>query len=158
MKKTAVIMIAALALFLAGCSCSSKQVKDAETTAYWTGGETVSVESGTKLAVLAGDPAQFVGKTLRLEGKVSGVCKGSGCWVELKDGAGNSFIAKSVDHTIAFPKDCEGKIAVVQGTIISQPAKGGEKAEHHDHAEHEGGEHKCPAPVYLLDLTAAELH
>jgi hypothetical protein len=125
----------------------------------WSGGEALSVDSETSLATLVGQPEGFVGQTVRLEGKVTGVCKGSGCWVEISDPEGHSFIAKSVDHSISFPKDCEGRQAVVQGVIISQPAPGAAEAPSEEPVEStaEGEPHECPAPIYMMELKGAEL-
>ena len=127
---------------------------DAE-VAKWC--EELLAKSPTALTKLVNTPEDYVGKTVRLEGTVTGVCKGSGCWVELKDEQGNTFIAKSVDHSIGFPRDCEGRRAVVQGTIISQPAP--EHASEHEAEEHgqEGEAHVCPAPRYMMDMKSAKL-
>jgi hypothetical protein len=151
------ILITLLIALLAGCGGqeetqeASHEQSAAEVS--WTGGGAVNVEAATSLADLTHSPNEFVGQTVKLEGKIVGVCQGTGCWVRLEDGQGNNFIARSVDHSIAFPKDCMGKTAVVQGEIVAKPAAG-HVEEEHDHGE---GGHECPAPTYMLSLQGAQV-
>jgi hypothetical protein len=123
-------------------------------------GEKITIKKSTKLAELAKNPESYVGKTIRLEGKVKDVCQGQGCWVEIEDSKGASFMARSLDHTVLLPKDCAGRKIVVQGVVTRQAAQGHEhaaaegKGEHdhaHEHAkELDAGGHTCPAPQYLV--------
>jgi hypothetical protein len=156
---TAIIMM----LLAVSLTASSRKSNDADATkpaqesaaaASWSGGAALTVPQATPLAELVADPGRFVGQTLRLEGQVTGVCKGMGCWVQVADAAGHNFIAKSVDHSIRFPKDCEGRQVVIQGEIIVQPGTAAEET--HQHAEGEGA-HECPAPEYMMSLAAATL-
>jgi hypothetical protein len=162
-RLTTMRILTALALILLTVSltASSRKSNDADATkpaqesaaAGWSGGAALTVAQVTPLADLVADPGRFVGQTVRLEGQVTGVCKGVGCWVQVADAAGHDFIAKSTDHSIAFPKDCEGRQVVLQGEIIVQP---GTAPEAHAHAEGEGA-HECPAPQYMMSLAAATL-
>ena len=115
-------------------------------------GAPVTVKKAVSVAKVQKDPARFEGKTLRLEGVVKAVCQGAGCWVEIEDPKGASFIAKSLDESVLLPKDCKGSRIVVQGVMTLMPAKS------HDHAAHEAAEgHSCPAPTYLLSTQGIEL-
>ena len=136
---TSLALIAALAL--AGCAGDSDETADAIKV-----GAEMTLTEATALADLVADPAAFVGKTIRIEGTVEGICRGSGCWMLLDDGQGNQFYAKSLDHSVGFPTDCMGKKAVVEGPIIVDAA-----AAAHEHEEGEEG-HACPEPTYLLDM------
>ncbi|MBC8367113.1 DUF4920 domain-containing protein [bacterium] len=152
MKRTLWAMLALSAMLLAGCGGSDDQAK-AQPESGWSGGAEMTIAEATALAELGNKPAEFVGKTMRLEGEVVAVCQGTGCWVELSDEAGNKFYARSMDESILFPTDCTGKKAVVQGTVIAIPPAG-----HDDHEEgSEEGDHYCPEPTYMLSIEAAKL-
>ena len=115
-------------------------------------GAPVVETKAASLAKLAKKPASFAGRTLRIEGVVKDVCQGQGCWVEVQDAKGATFIAKSLDESVLLPKDCKGRRIVVQGVVAALPAKGHD----HDHgAEVEA--HECPTPSYVLSTQGAEL-
>jgi hypothetical protein len=117
-------------------------------------GSPITVKKPVNLAQLAKSPKRFVGKTVRLEGTVKEVCQGRGCWVEVVDAKGASFLAKSLDESILLPMDCAGRAIVVQGVVTKLMAQG------HDH-EHGDGKvaegHACPAPKYLVSTQGAVL-
>lgn len=113
-------------------------------------GAPVVEKQAASIAKLARKPARFVGRTLRIEGVVKDVCQGQGCWVEVQDAKGASFIAKSIDESVLLPKDCKGQRIVVQGVVTALPAKG------HDHGA-EVAAHECPTPNYVLSTQGAEL-
>lgn len=121
-------------------------------------GAEITVKKAVKLADLAKKPQKYVGKTVRLEGTVKSVCQGMGCWVEVEDGKGASFMAKSLDHTILLPKDCAGRKIVVQGVVTKQAPSGHEHArEGAEHAELEAGGHVCPDPSFIVATAGAKL-
>jgi hypothetical protein len=113
-------------------------------------GAPITVKKPVKIAKLAKSPEKFVGKTIRLEGTAKAVCQGKGCWVEVSDSKGVTFLAKSLDESVLLPKDCAGRAIVVQGTVTRLDAKA------HDH-EHEGEGHSCPAPTYVISTLGARL-
>jgi hypothetical protein len=55
---------------------------------------------------------------VRTEGVVSAVCQSMGCWMEIRDEAGQAHI-KMAGHSFFVPKDASGHRAVVQGTVLS---------------------------------------
>lgn len=63
-------------------------------------------------------PAQYVGKTVQVKGKVTEVCLVMGCWMSLTDADGH-LLRVQVDHegAIVFPKTAIGKIAVAEGKL-----------------------------------------
>ncbi|MDP6669835.1 MAG: DUF4920 domain-containing protein [Candidatus Krumholzibacteria bacterium] len=155
-----ILFLFALLPLLILASCGEKEVA----LPTWTGGAEMTLSKSTSLADVVASAEAFVDKQLLLEGTVVGVCKGSGCWVQLDDGKGNKFYCKSMDHSIAFPKDCEGKTARVQGTMLAQPSSGhsecahGEDEGHEGHEDHAGEEaHTCPSPTYLVNIEGAVL-
>jgi hypothetical protein len=112
-------------------------------------GAAVKVKAPVDVARLAGDPAKFKGKTIRLEGTVKDVCQGRGCWVEVADDKGVSFMARSLDETVLLPKDCKGMHVVVEGKVMALPAKVKNEPLPTDHA--------CPKPEYVVATRGVEL-
>ncbi len=101
-------------------------------------GAPITVTEAVDIAALAKDPASFAGKTVRLEGTVKEVCQGRGCWVEVVDAKGASFMAKSLDESILLPKNCAGRGIIVQGVVTT--LGGEEKAEAKTEAKTEAKE------------------
>ena len=123
-----------------------------------TVGAGITARKSVKIADLSKRPDRYVGQTVRIEGTVKAVCQGRGCWVEVQDAKGASFMAKSLDHSVLLPKDCAGRKIVVQGVVTRQAAEGHE----HEPAAGEATEgmaagHTCPAPEYLVATTGAQL-
>ncbi|MCC6650714.1 MAG: DUF4920 domain-containing protein [Candidatus Eisenbacteria bacterium] len=113
-------------------------------------GAAVTVQKPTNIQKLAKSPAKFQGQTIRIEGTVKEVCQGAGCWVEVVDAKGASFIARSLDESVLLPKDCKGQRVVVQGLLTTMPKKD------HDHTAAEAG-HSCPSPAFVLSTSGIEL-
>lgn len=156
MKRKHVMTIAVLlgALLAAGCGGGEDNGEQAQAAAEggWSDGVELSLTEATPLASLTASPADYLGNTLRLEGEVVAVCQGSGCWIELSDAEGNTFYVRSMDESILFPKDCTGRTAQVQGTVMAMEPAG------HEHGEEEiEGDHYCPEPTYLLSVEGARL-
>jgi hypothetical protein len=114
-------------------------------------GATITETRATPLAKLLRRPSAFEGRTLRIEGTVKDVCQGRGCWIELSDAKGRTFLAKSLDETVLVPKDITGRRVVVQGVLTSRPAKG------HVHEDGEEAGHSCPAPTWVIDTRGVEV-
>ena len=111
-------------------------------------GAPITVKKPVRIQKLAKHPAKFEGKVLRLEGTVKNVCQGRGCWVNVEDANGVTFMAKSLDESVLLPKDCAGRKVIVQGVVTSLPHT-------HDEATEEG--HACPAPRFVLATQGVEL-
>ena len=125
---------------------------DAAKTENQRFGAPVVEKKSTPIAKIAKKPARFEGKTLRIEGVVTNVCQGQGCWVEVQDAKGATFMAKSLDESVLVPKDIKGQRIVVQGVVKALPAKG------HDHDHGPGvAAHECPTPSYVLSTHGVEL-
>lgn len=81
-------------------------------------GAGVTMKDVTSIETLMAAPESFVGKRVRVEGIVSAVCDGMGCWMELKDEqSGKSVQLKVDDGVIVFPVAAKGKKATGEGTF-----------------------------------------
>jgi Domain of unknown function (DUF4920) len=79
-------------------------------------GKPVDVQAVTKVADLLAKPEQYIGKTVRIEGKITEVCQMMQCWIKVDDGSTKEPMQVKVDDgVITFPKDGAGKHAVAQG-------------------------------------------
>lgn len=77
------------------------------------------VAKGTEaitLAMVAANPKEYVGKKIRLTGKVASVCKEKGCWMVLTDGPTKVRI-KFRAYGFFMPLDCEGREAILDGSF-----------------------------------------
>jgi hypothetical protein len=82
----------------------------------------VKVAEATSIAKIMADPDAYVGKTVRIEGKVLDVCPMKGCWMELSgEGEGSSLKVKVDDGVIVFPVTAKGKLAVAEGVLEAIP-------------------------------------
>ena len=110
------------------------------------GAETIgaapTVKDATPIAQLLAKPAEFQGKTVRVEGIVTGVCTMMGCWMALAPAdqpKGAAILIKVDDGVMVFPASARGKRATAQGVVErvgAADAEGQEAAR--EHAEHEG--------------------
>ena len=87
-----------------------------------TYGEGVKLAETTSMEKILADPDAFVGKRVRIEGKVVDVCPMKGCWMELEEAkAGNSLKIKVDDGVMVFPVTAKGKVAVAEGVVEAIP-------------------------------------
>lgn len=87
-----------------------------------TYGAGVKTAETTSMAKILADPDAWVGKKVRIEGKVVDVCPMKGCWMELEEANGGAKIKVKVDDgVIVFPVDAKGKLAVAEGVVESIP-------------------------------------
>lgn len=87
-----------------------------------TYGAGVTVPESTSIAKILADPDAYVGKTVRIEGKVLDVCPMKGCWMELaQEGDGPSLKVKVDDGVMVFPVTAKGKLAVAEGVLEAIP-------------------------------------
>jgi hypothetical protein len=69
------------------------------------------------LADIAKNPAQYAGHTVATTGKVTAVCQEMGCWMEIRDEAGQAHI-RMHGHNFFVPKTASGHVARVQATLV----------------------------------------
>lgn len=103
-------------------------------------GAPLTQKSQTAIADLTAKPADFVGKTVQVKGKVTEVCEKMGCWMMLVDPATKASVRIKVkDGEIVFPKTSIGKLATAEGKyakIEMTKEQAIESARHH--AEEQG--------------------
>ncbi len=145
MFRRLVLSLATLGLLLAAGAASA----DSPATAQRFGAP-LKLKKSVEVARLAQAPEKFKGRTVRLEGTVQDVCQGKGCWVQVTDGKGASFMARSLDESVLLPKDCKGMHVVVEGLVTTMPKAAMEEPEPKDHA--------CPKPEYVVSTRGVELH
>lgn len=112
-------------------------------------GAAITETNTVPLDVLMQDPAKFASKPVRTEGVVFAVCREMGCWMEIKDQAGQAHI-KMAGHAFFMPKDASGHRAVIQGRVI--PPAGGPK----DHCTAEAEEQTGAVAKIQMEATGVE--
>ena len=75
------------------------------------------------LADVAKNPSAFVGKKFATTGTVTAVCQHMGCWMEIKDDAGEAHI-KMAGHAFFVPKTASGHKARVLATLVKNDSEG----------------------------------
>ncbi|HXA52524.1 MAG TPA: DUF4920 domain-containing protein [Candidatus Acidoferrum sp.] len=80
-------------------------------------GKPLTVSEPMPLATLLAKPADYVGKTVQVKGKITEVCEMMGCWMDLVNDDGQKIRIKVNDGELEFPKDSSGKMAIAEGTL-----------------------------------------
>ena len=129
-------------------------------------GDGVTLEKAVPIKTLLEKPDDYVGKSVRVEGTITGMCKKRGCWMQLNDDEGNAIRIKVEDGVIVFPYTSMGNKAVAQGVFeaikLSPEQIAAKKKAAAEHAKSEGcdkseehakGEQRaegagCDAPVH----------
>jgi hypothetical protein len=107
-------------------------------------GKGVALKAATPVVALLEGPADYVGKTVRVDGVVKGVCQMRGCWIEVADEkSGKSIRLKVEDGVIVFPKESAGHKVSAEGVFEKVASEPGQSADHASHAGAAAG-HECP--------------
>ncbi len=83
-------------------------------------GAGVTLKDATPIAALAKTPADFVGKTVRIDGVATAVCTEMGCWMAVApegDSSGVTVRLKVEDGVIVFPVSAKGKKVSAEGVF-----------------------------------------
>ncbi|ARA93838.1 hypothetical protein AWN76_012165 [Rhodothermaceae bacterium RA] len=84
-------------------------------------GAAITPDDAVPVQSVAAAPADYAGRTVKLEGTVTAVCQMSGCWLTLDagDGTGVRIVMprQDGDYVFTVPKDIAGRTVVVQGTL-----------------------------------------
>ena len=127
-----------------------------------TFGAAPTVKESTPIAQLLAKPADFEGKTVRVEGVVTSVCSMMGCWMAIAPAdapTGSAVLIKVDDGVIVFPTSARGKRATAQGVVErvgTADAEGQEAAR--EHAEHEGRGKTDEAVRWQIKATGAIIY
>jgi hypothetical protein len=79
-------------------------------------GKAPSGADTVQIPELLAHPDAYVGKTVRVEGVVTGVCAMAGCWMTLApEPGGPDLRIKVQDGVIVFPMEAKGKRAIAEG-------------------------------------------
>ena len=116
-------------------------------------GAGVALKETTPIAALLEKPADYVGKTVRIDGVATAVCTEMGCWMAVAPegkGSGRTVRLKVEDGAIVFPVSAKGRKVSAEGVF---------EAVADDHAKHAAGEHVNQDPkasaAYQLKATGA---
>ena len=66
------------------------------------------------------NPAQFIGKPVRMQAQITAVCQSKGCWMHLGKQLANGnppVMVKFKDYGFFMPKDASGRLAIVEGQL-----------------------------------------
>ena len=88
----------------------------AEPAKYGTG---VTLKESLPVERVIAKPADFEGKTVRVDGTVTAVCTMMGCWMALApaDNPKSAMMIKVEDGVIVFPVSAKGKRATAEGVV-----------------------------------------
>lgn len=124
-----------------------------------TGSDTVAISE------LLSDPDSWVGKTVRVEGTVTGVCEKRGCWISLaSDREFEELRIKAKDGVIVFPIESKGHRAVAEGVFTKMELTLEQtiaRAKHHaeEHGEpYDPDEITEPLTLFQINVTGAVIH
>lgn len=121
-------------LFLAGILAVGTLGIFAEETKLGAG---VTLTTATPIAALVEKPADYVGKTVRIDGVATAVCEAMGCWMAVapeNDPKGKTVRLKVEDGVITFPVTAKGKKVSAEGVFEAIGASD-------EHASEAAGEH-----------------
>jgi hypothetical protein len=147
------MLVPALAFAIAATFVSARAAAPA------TYGKGVTLAAVTPLDRVLKQPAQFEGKTVRVEGVVTAVCTEMGCWMALgaKDAAGvPTMMIKVEDGVIVFPLTAKGHKAAAQGVVQRVKAddrEANEAAREKAHAD--GAAKTASTDTWLIKATGA---
>lgn len=113
-------------------------------------GAGVKLAETTSVARILADPDAYVGKKVRIEGRIADVCPMKGCWMELSEGAdanASKLRVKVDDGVIVFPVTAKGKLAVAEGVVEAIPMTREKYVAWLSHLAEERGEKLDPKTV-----------
>ncbi len=107
-----------------------------------TYGDGVTLTEAVAIDTLLASPDDYVGKVVRVDGVITGVCKKRGCWMQVTDPeSGNGVRIKVEDGVIVFPYTSMGREAAAEGVFeaikLTPEQIEARTAAEHNHAEGE---------------------
>jgi hypothetical protein len=141
------------ALICAGALALATVAIAAEETKLGAG---VALKEPTPIAALVAKPADYVGKTVRIDGVATAVCEMMGCWMAVapeNDPTGTTVRLKVEDDgAIKFPMTAKGKKVSAEG-VFEEIAAGDEHSSDAagEHAKHDASASK----KYQIKATGA---
>lgn len=72
----------------------------------------------TSISEVQANPAQFLGKTITVQGEIVSVCQKKGCWMQLAVASSQQLKIKVRDGDMVFPLSARGKQALAMGQLV----------------------------------------
>jgi hypothetical protein len=119
-------------------------------------GAGVTLKESTPIASLVAKPADYVGKTVRIDGVATAICSAMGCWMAVapeSDPTSQTVRLKVEDGVIVFPMTAKGKKVSAEGVFEAIGDEHGKEAAG-EHAKHDA---KASA-TYQIKATGALIH
>lgn len=152
MKRLSIVVL--LALCIGAAATLAAQEKK-----YGSG---VSLKDATTIETLLAQPDKYLGKTVRVDGVITGVCDMAGCWMEMTDPKADPKTSKALrfkvdDGVIVFPVTAKGQRASAEGVFEKVS---GEMAKEYaaDQEKSKGGDTKNAVPSYQVKATGAIIY
>ena len=95
-------------------------------------GAGVTLKEATPIKAVLDKPADFLGKTIRIDGVATAVCEHMGCWMAIApedDPTGTTLRLKVEDGVIVLPVSAKGKKVSAEGVFEEVDSKDGEAKE-----------------------------
>lgn len=102
-------------------------------------GAGVTLKDATPIKAIVEKPADYVGKTIRIDGVATAVCEHMGCWLAVaseNDPDGATVRLKVEDGVIVFPVTAKGKKVSAEGVLEEIRDEEGKEAAG-EHAKHD---------------------
>jgi len=127
-------------------------------------GAGITVKETTKISTIFESPDEYVGKRVRIEGRVVDVCAKRGCWMEVaSDKDFQTVIIKVQDGEIVFPMSAKGKSTIAEGIVYKIELNPEEALGYLQHKAEEQGKKFDPKKaengltVYQIEGKGAEI-
>ncbi|RMF51796.1 MAG: DUF4920 domain-containing protein [Bacteroidetes bacterium] len=148
------IVLSTLVFVLAACGGERPEAADSAAAydVYDLYGEAFAPDDAVPVEAVLAERDAYVGRPVKVEGRVAEVCQAAGCWLTLQAEDGNIRIHVPRDEEGAYvftvPTDLSGKRVVVYGELTTEEVT--EAMHDHDeedagHAMHEGEGHDADA-------------
>jgi hypothetical protein len=98
------------------------------------------------IETLMADPEAWLGKVVKVEGKVKAVCEMKGCWLDVS-ASGKHVRVKVKDGEIVFAPELVGQKVVAEGTVYKFDLDQEQAVSYFRHLAEEKGESFDPASV-----------
>jgi hypothetical protein len=145
----------ALLLVLSGAARAESQVF----------GAGVSQPEPVAIGDLLAHPQDHVGKTVRVDGRITDVCPKRGCWIDIAgEGSERVIRFKVADGEIVFPAEVRGKGVIAEGVFTRIELEGEEAVAYARHLAEEKDEPfdaskvKPPLVFYQIKGSGAVVH
>jgi hypothetical protein len=112
-------------------------------------GEPLTDADTVKISALLASPDDYLGKVVRVEGLVTGVCEKRGCWISIasEEEEFTEIRVKVDDGVIVFPVEAKGKHAVAEGVFVKVEMSMEQTLRYREHHAQEHGEEFDPSTV-----------